>query len=267
MNAATLVCIRSSRRYPSSFQVLLGQNEVINWLKSSLSPSLSSSSDSLSLSLSPSLSSSLSSTTLSSSISFHMMRYPGEWKFPGGGYEESDGRLERTALRELQEEFLGIFCPIHEIEREMSLFNIKQTLPVKGREYMMYNYLVIDELNRWSDEEIERVNERLQRRKSHFFELLSDGSYWELDQEEKSEVSPEVHRIQWIEIDDAIKMMKSAHSPSMCYVDDWQRSEFEKYGVRQRDPMYQSMMVLKEIREFSSLETLKHHLANQRDIR
>ena len=92
MTAATVVCLR---RCSSKWQVLLGQNEVKNWLRSSISSTV-------------------------------LMRYPGEWKFPGGVVElDKDNSLSNTAIRELNEEFIGLH--VNSDNCKLRLLNIKTT--------------------------------------------------------------------------------------------------------------------------------------------
>jgi 8-oxo-dGTP pyrophosphatase MutT (NUDIX family) len=179
------------------------------------------------------------------------MRYPGEWKFPGGVMESTDESLEITAIREFQEEFLAIKCPAN-IQDQISLFNRKYTLPVQGRQYEMNNFLIYDEDEVWSDEEIQRVNQNLILKKEKFLESKSTGEYWSLSHEEKSLLSPEVYQLQWFDLDEAIALMESAQHHSPKFVNDWQYEEFQRYGIQQRDPMYQSMMTLIEIRQAHS---------------
>lgn len=89
--------------------------------------------------------------------------------------------------------------------------------------------------------------------------MLNDGSYWNLNIQQKEEISPEVYQVKWIDIDEAILIMESAEYFPIQYVNEWQQQEFEKYSISQRDPMYQSMMVLREIRELSTPEEIMNH--------
>jgi ADP-ribose pyrophosphatase YjhB (NUDIX family) len=259
MKAATLICLRlsphrnrlttpslisqcSSSASTSPLQVLLGQNETINWLKSTSSQNLVP------------------------------MRYPGEWKFPGGVYDpDLDDALESTAIRELREEFLGLNCPPNEILRsQMKLFNQKFTLPVQGRRYEMNNFLFIlkndgEGLVSWDEDEIARVNQNLSQKKNQFLEKMSRNEYWELSYEQRLPISPEVYQVQWVDLDEAISLMESSLThhdwqieeekeeegtrKERKYVNVWQQEQFEQYGILRRDPMYQSMMILREIRD------------------
>jgi 8-oxo-dGTP pyrophosphatase MutT (NUDIX family) len=177
------------------------------------------------------------------------------FRFPGGVSEDGDASLCETAVRELAEEFLGL--PRPHIDRPL-LLNTKITLPVKGRQYKMHNYVVIDENDEWNDDIVSIVNDNLERKRESFRRALDDGSYWERTTEEKHALSPEIYRIQWIDLDTAIDMMASSLDDSGRCVDEWQETEFSKYEVSVRDPMYQSMMVLEEVRQLESVEEIRN---------
>jgi hypothetical protein len=162
--------------------------------------------------------------------------------------ESTDESLEITAIREFQEEFLDITCPGN-LHHQITLFNRKFTLPVQGRQYEMNNFLIVDEDQVWCDEEIQRVNQNLILKKNKFLESKSTGEYWTLNSEEKSMLSPEVYQLQWFDLDEAISLMESAQHHRQSYVNNWQEEEFQRYGILKRDPMYQSMMTLIEIRQ------------------
>ncbi len=57
------------------------------------------------------------------------MRYPSEWKFPGGVVENLDYSFKVTAIRELNEEFPGLDVRIE--TAHLLLLNKKLTLFVK----------------------------------------------------------------------------------------------------------------------------------------
>lgn len=224
IDAATVVFLRTNPT-SQSFEVLLGQNHVKNWLRSSQSEAV-------------------------------IMRYPGEWKFPGGVRDADDESLRHTAFRELQEEFLGIPCP-----RELKGLSKKMTRVIRGKQYCMYNFIALDEDNVWmqDDSVVDQVNHNLASKFDRFDESLSTGKYWELDFKEKEAISPEVHRVEWVDLNIAIERMGSAEaSPEVC-VDEWQQLEFSRHNVQRRDPMFQSMMVLKDILELGSVHKILDH--------
>lgn len=198
VQAATVICLRESG---GELQVLLGQNMVKNWLRS----------------------------TEESTV---IMRYPGEWKFPGGG-RDHDEKLVDTARRELEEEFLVV--PRVFIARE---FNVVVTRPIQGRSYEMHNFVAHAKDNPWlATFDISAVNAQLQAREL----AVTSSDWWDKSEADRLMNSPEVHEVAWIGVHEAVKMMgEDAHK---C-VNDWQRKEFELYGIEARDPMYQTMRSL-----------------------
>ena len=114
MNAATIVILRqvNTCKTKPMWNVLLGQNMVKNWLRSTPDVDV-------------------------------IMRYPGEWKFPGGVCDEHDITLKDTAIRELNEEFLGLDVDITK-HSTLYLVNKKLTRAIKGRQYWMHNFVAID---------------------------------------------------------------------------------------------------------------------------
>lgn len=225
------------------------------------------------------------------------MRYPGEWKFPGGVQEDTDASLRETALRELREEFIGLEIPEH-CTPTLRLINRKLTRPIQGRQYWMHNYAALDEENPWIGEMADangngssscsssssscsesatnsgdtddplasKVNQHLTQRVQRFESMLADGSYWSLTPEQKSTVSPELMWVRWMCLDSAIALMSSekdaAHLP---FVNDWQREQFARYGVSGRDPMYQSMVTLQEVQALGGVEEIRRRDAEMTD--
>ena len=223
LQAATIVCLRKGHK---SMQVLLGQNEVKNWMKST-------------------------------SEQLELMRYPGEWKFPGGTVEKRDISFKHTALRELQEEFIGIRIQEHEVK--VALLNQTQTIAIQGRSYLMHNYVALQPDNAtWLEDGIEDlINKNLESRRCEFQKLLQSNSFYSLSNAEKETKSPEVYRVAWIPIDEAIRMMAGALEHPDISVDEWQKQQFELYGRKRRDPMYKSMTVLQEIQRLGTFDNIR----------
>lgn len=122
----------------------------------------------------------------------------------------------------------------------------------------MHNFVATMEENSWIPDNVEDiVNENLTKRLETFQLKLSDNTYWNLSESMKMEVSPELRRVKWMHIDEAISILESAHlDPSSC-VDEWQREEFSILGITARDPMYQSMVILKEVRALGTVENFR----------
>lgn len=134
------------------------------------------------------------------------MRYGGEYKFFGGTRDDGE-TLVQTAIRELKEECLGI--PLrNERDARLILFNKKRTKVVKGRSYLMFNFVAFAEQNRWlRDLDVEDVNRRLREREQQCESLVRDGSWWTMSEKQKAAISPEVHLVKWIPLDRAVDIM------------------------------------------------------------
>lgn len=224
LTATSSAAVKKSRR--DTWEVLLGQNCVKNWLRSSPDKDV-------------------------------IMRYPGEWKFPGGVLEPADRSMEQTATRELREEFIGIDAPDSDIS--LYLVNRKLTKPIKGKRYLMHNFVAMEDDNPWitATDILQIVNTNLQKRVNEFNKKLEDGSFWSLNSEERSEYSPEIAQVQWLSLSDAVHVMGSSLDDRLTIVNEYQRLEFEKYGIEARDPMFQSMVTLLEIEKLETFERIK----------
>lgn len=140
--AATVIPILTQNGKP--LQVLLGQAEVTNWLKSTPEQPC-------------------------------VMRYPGEFKFPGGGADNTDASLCYTAVRELNEEFLLNLAPEDVC---LLLFNIKTTKAIKGVQFIVHQFLALSEDNPWLQAfETESLNSKLRLRREEFFSRHFNEDY------------------------------------------------------------------------------------------
>jgi 8-oxo-dGTP pyrophosphatase MutT (NUDIX family) len=193
-------------RFNSPWEVLMGQGECRNYFKADDAESVS------------------------------VMRYPGEYKFPGGSKDEEDPTLQDTAVREFEEEFLTEVPP----SATLSLFNVKQTKAVQGTSHVMFNYLALQDDNAWlADVSVDRINADLAERRERFAVSLASGEFFGLSTEEKSVLSPEVHSVVWLSLAEAVwfSITSKASTPTL-YINDFQRREFEELGISRRDPMY-----------------------------
>lgn len=177
-------------------------------------------------------------------------------KFPGGVVESTDQSFKDTALRELHEEFLGIQVPSHVACTDIIHFNTKLTRPIKNRRYRMFNFvaLVEDETADWiNTAAIDHINATLKNKRDTFEELLASGAYWTKTPEEKELLSPEVRRVKWFPLEDAITMMDD-ETP---FVDDWQKQTFAQLGISGRDPMHVTAESLAEVRDHEDLRAVR----------
>ena len=221
--AATVLCVRLVH---GKWHVLLGQSEVKNWLRSSPQSTV-------------------------------VMRYPGEWKIPGGTKDASDPSLKHTAHRELHEEFCGIRVPFAEFN--VRLLNIKQTKVVRGMSYLMHNFVALADENAWLlDEGLPAtINGNLAARRENFGSLLGSGDFWGMGSEEKESVAPEVRQVSWFEVEEAIQLMSTSDLQPLQPVNAWQLEEFRRYGISRRDPMYQTMRTLMNLDSLASYDDVR----------
>ena len=211
----------------SEWELLMAQNEVVNWMRSS-------------------------------EAALKTMRYPGEFKFAGGNIEPGE-TPEQAARRELEEELLepcGLALPASAVLRP---FCVKQTRPIRGRSNMVYNFVLLEPENPWVAELLEptRINRKLADRRVAFQSRLSAGGFWDLPNRAKESVAPEVREVRWVSLRDAIFFMLSSMAQSeVIYVNQWQREAFAEYGLRRRDPMFITGATLMELEAFPTVASI-----------
>lgn len=95
----------ASASFHSKWEILMGQGEVQNWMKSTPGHDV-------------------------------QMRYPGEWKF-AGGVVDADETPEEAARRELEEEF-QVPVALTKATCKLRLMSIKQTRPIRNISNIMH---------------------------------------------------------------------------------------------------------------------------------
>jgi 8-oxo-dGTP pyrophosphatase MutT (NUDIX family) len=180
--------------FASGWEVLMGQREVVNWIRSTGPGDLRS------------------------------MRYPGEWAFAGGAVDEEDDGIEAAARRELAEEFGSVVPP----DAHVQVFSVRQTRPIQMKSNIMYNYLAVDSgeeggLNPWLRAlDVDAHNRRLAERRARHASMVESGAFWEMSAAEREAVAPEVRCIRWIPLLEAAKhaytsMNTGTSSPSVSF--------------------------------------------------
>lgn len=202
--------------FTSGWQVLMGQAEVKNWIRSDKDKTVT-------------------------------MRYPGEFKFAGGKIDEGES-IKEAGVRELAEEFLepiGVKLPE---DASIRPFLVKQTNPIRSKSNLMYNFLALDTENPWLAElDVDEVNAGLAERRTAHAALVESGAFWEMDTAAKEAVAPEIHQLAWVDLDQAFSMTLATMNDEVQHINDYQREEFERHGVKRRDPMFMSAVTLFEL--------------------
>lgn len=211
-------------QFECGWEVLLGQAEVINWLKTT-------------------------------PAQYKTMRYAGEWKLAGGNVDANE-TIETAAKRELQEEFLdplNLQLPANAMLRP---FVTKQTRPIRSRSNLMHCFIALEEENQWLQQlDVAALNRGLEQRRTTFqsLSLKEDGSvkesFYQLSASDREAVTPEVRQVKWVPLRDAVRDALSSMSPN-TFVNDYQRESFRKYGKKRRDPMFISAAILMELEGF-----------------
>ena len=191
--------------FDGRWEVLLGQAEVVNWLK-----------------------------TTPEKITTN--RYAGEWKLAGGNADDGEA-IAHAAVRELQEEFLdplGISLPQ---DATLRPFVTKQTRPIRSRSNLMHCFIALEEENPWLRSlDVEGINRGLERRRRKFqkLSLNADGtptsSFYQLSKAERENVTPEVRQVKWVPLRDAVCHTLSSMTPGTS-VNAYQREAFRKCKI------------------------------------
>ena len=233
----SLLCGRTHVTFRSQWQVLLGQREVVNWMRST-------------------------------EERLKFMAYPGEWALPGGAREPGED-IASAAARELSEEFLVGLPPVGASASIRPLF-VKQTRPVHGRSHLMHNFVAVAEHpgNEWLQEmDVAGVNLRLDERRRKHQGLVESGRFWSLTKDEKEAVSPEVYRLRWMDVGEAVlHALSSMHvvgggkggGAAAGFVDGFQETQLRRFGLR-RDPMYMTAVSLLELEQWPCGRAIAAH--------
>ena len=212
----------------SGWEVLMGQSEVINFMK-----------------------------TRPTHVKPKTMRYGGEYKLPGGMVERNETALV-AAKRELREEFL---IP-SDTNLNIRPFTVKQTRPIRSRSNMMICYIALESENEWLKHlDVSETNRRLRIRREHFTEIVKrDGdSFFKKSKDEREKVTPEVHELRWMSLRDAVRHSLSSLCQENVYVNEFQRTSFLELGRKRRDPMFITAALLMELEAFPDEESVIDH--------
>lgn len=214
--------------FSDGWEVLMGQSECVNWVRSTSLKDLKT------------------------------MRYAGEYKFAGGNLDGAE-TFREAARRELEEEFLrpvGLPLPDEAVIRP---FVVKQTMPVRSKSNIMWNMVAVADENPWLAElDVKDVNCKLRERRKHFAQLMDTDQFWKLSQTDREIVAPEVRELRWIPLAEAVFLSLSTMvgNGKTHKVNNWQAAEFERLGIKRRDPMFITAATLMEIAAFPNVDLL-----------
>mmetsp|Transcript_13407 Transcript_13407/g.21906 ORF Transcript_13407/g.21906 Transcript_13407/m.21906 type:complete len:352 (-) Transcript_13407:1179-2234(-) len=215
--------------FETDWEILMGQNEVINYVRSSEEKLV-------------------------------CMRYPGEFKIAGGHVEDNESMV-LAAKRELHEEFIqhsGLSVGLEEIT--VRPFSIEQTKPVRGVSHLMYNFVALEDENPWLEElDLSSTNRSLKEKRERFMDMISgkESAFWDMPRMEREKYSPEVKQISWVPIQTALENCLTTLLPGQVYVNGWQREELANIGRAHRDPMLVTASLVSELEMFLSSTSLK----------
>jgi hypothetical protein len=117
----------------------------------------------------------------------------------------------------------------------------RQTRWIRGKSNLMVNFVAQASENPWLAQlDVTGTNTRLKALAAEVEAALQSGEWAGLSQEEKGARSPEVHQLAWLPIETVVRVMQSSIAED-TFVNDWQRAEFGRLGVKQRDPMSVTM--------------------------
>ena len=162
--------------------------------------------------------------------------------------EEGESPLE-AARRELEEEFL-LSLPASAVLRP---FHVRQTRPVQNTSFIMHSFLCLESENPWlaAPNLCSAINARLNKRRVEFKEICKSGTFAQLSSEEKEQVCPEVNRVDWLDVKEAVVHSYTSMNSTLTYVNEWQRGEFERLGKNARDPLFVTMAVLTDLDQYA----------------
>jgi len=186
------------------------------------------------------------------------MRYPGEWKFAGGGLDPNETPLE-AVRRELEEE-LGEHLPPEGEGCRMRLLCVRQTRPVNAVSNIIFFFVALEEENPWlAAFSPSACNSWLAERRRKHQEMVSSGEFWRLGKAAKEQVSPEQRQVEWLALHEAVAHAYTAMTVDFRPVNEFQREEFARLGRKRRDPMFVTMDVLLTLEDFRSPSALRAH--------
>mmetsp|Transcript_10018 Transcript_10018/g.11532 ORF Transcript_10018/g.11532 Transcript_10018/m.11532 type:complete len:144 (+) Transcript_10018:844-1275(+) len=137
------------------------------------------------------------------------------------------------------------------------------TKVVNGKQFVIYNFVALEEENPWLQQfDVDSINEKLEERRGNFKQSVDLGSFWTKSRAEKEQLSPEVRSVEWMDISEAVVNCLTSKAEIFTPVNDFQHTEFKRYGVNERHPMYATMFTLLALENFKTIDSLIENAAD-----
>ena len=152
--------------------------------------------------------------------------FPGEFRFPARRrYKRGPGHLSQTPLETACEELLQLGFPIPKEGMTATLF-AKESVKTVTREYRVLYFVAFEEDNPVAlQAPIARINARLRELRRQRNNMMQEGSYWDRSRAEKERLSPKLHKLFWMKIDDVLAQA----DPSVPFINAYQEEQFNHY--------------------------------------
>ncbi len=230
-----------TRAFPHGWELLMGQREVQNYLRSGKDDP-------------------------------RLMRYGGDFTFAGGSVDPGE-TLEACARRELLEEFLGIEGLLirgvggggggggrdSTPYPRLRLLSVHQTRPVMNTSYIMHNFVCLEDENPWlaALDDPAPINAALAARRARLRDM--GDAFWALDghAREASGACPEVREVRWLDMPTAVAQAFTSMNGTLTCVNDFQRREFARLGRTHRDPLFITMSVMLGLDEHPDADAVR----------
>jgi hypothetical protein len=107
----------------------------------------------------------------------------------------------------------------------------------------MVNFVALQEENEWLARlDVSGINSQLGERREKHRQLVESGDFWAMDTEAKEQVSPEIRRVEWLDMRQAVLNSFTSMNATLRCVNDFQQQSFDEQGITIRDPMYLTMV-------------------------
>jgi len=124
----------------------------------------------------------------------------------------------------------------------------------------MSNYVCLEEENPWlKDLDAATINDNLAAKRARFEALVASGEFFDLPTAEKELVSPEVRRVDWLDMKTAVTHAFTSMNSEVTYVNQWQEETLKKLKKKRRDPLFITMTVMTELEAFPTLQSIQTH--------